>query len=318
MKEEIQFILKTIGKKNSDIKSFQEATYKDQKALISHLFSHGGDYSRGTIMLRLVVIDSLYSTNAAYSYFSFEEMAERIYELGHKEESAKNYFYSITKGGKDTSKLFQEAFGIQKNLSEGSKQMSLLSKYAYYSLFNDKNYPLGFPIYDRLALQMYPKVCRMLTIKPETKIDGSIETYVSALNEVRKSLFDNNELFCGLQQFDILDAYLWRMGKFSEGNMSLLLGREDYVRFVKNLNLAALPMPNSKDKFKEADKDYKLRMNKIHNGSLLGQKGKEFNFNSTIVNMFLDEKVNPFAGLNKDVADYMTTLLNHWRQLNKY
>ena len=66
----------------------------------------------------------------------------------------------------------------------------------------------------------------------------AIETYVSCLNQLRHALFDDNSLFMGrYQQFDILDAYLWRMGKFDDGNLSLLLGRDDYVRFIRNIGL---------------------------------------------------------------------------------
>lgn len=314
-KADILAIMHAIAENELDKESptLQQATYNDQKLLISELFNSNKGYNTGSIMLRLVVIDSLYSTNAAYSYFSFEEMADKIYNLlGRTEEGARQYFYNIAcKKGTDEKKLFQEAFGIQKNLSEGNKQMSLLSKYAYYTLYTNKDcrkkYPLGFPIYDSLALESYPTVCKMLGIKRQTDLWDNIETYVTALDDVRQALFDGKELFNGkYQQFDILDAYLWRMGKFNGGNLSLLLGRDDYVKFVNNLRLNALPVQGENDKYKEEYSAYKKRIS--------GSKDK-FDFNETVVELYTQEKCQPFKGLDEEA--YLNQLLAHWRKFNQ-
>ena len=112
------------------------ADYNNQRTLISSLFNND-EYNKGQVILRLTVIDSLYSTNAAYSYFSFEEMSERILSLGSR-EMAQSYFYEIACLGKDKERLFDEPYGIQKDLKEGSKQMSLLSKYAYYEVLQKR------------------------------------------------------------------------------------------------------------------------------------------------------------------------------------
>ena len=311
-KEKILEIMHTIADKELDKEAptLQQATYNDQKLLISELFNSDKGYNTGVIMLRLVVIDSLYSTNAAYSYFSFEEMADKIIQLG-SEDDARNYFYGIACGKKDTHKLFQEPFGIQKNLSEGNKQMSLLSKYAYYTLYSNKEcrkkYPLGFPIYDSLALESYPTVCKMLGIKRRTSLWDDIEAYVKALDEVRAMLFEGKDLFHGkYQQFDILDAYLWRMGKFNGGNLSLLLGRDDYVKFVNNLRLNALPVQGEKGKYKEEYSAYKKRIS--------GSKDK-FDFNETVVELYTQEKCQPFKGLDEEA--YLNQLLAHWRKFNQ-
>ena len=295
-----------------EVVPLKSATYKDQKVLISALFDSSRGYNSGIIMLRLVVIDSLYSTNASYSYFSFEEMAEKIYNLG-SEEDAQRYFYQIAKGDEDKYNLFKEAFGIQKNLSEGSRQMSLLSKYAYYALYNQKQYPLGFPIYDSLALDAYPIVCKMLGIEQHTEIANDICNYIAALDNVRTILFGNDDLFQGqYQQFDILDAYLWRMGKFSGGNLSLLLGREDYVTFIKNLGLNANPIVGRENAFYEKDSDYKSRMMKKGTNS-----ETEFDFNKTIVKLYTDSSSQPFIGMkDSNTQAYMEKLLEHWRIFN--
>ena len=202
-KADILSIMHAIAENELDKEAptLQQATYNDQKLLISELFNSNKGYNTGIIMLRLVVIDSLYSTNGAYSYFSFEEMADKIYNLlGKTEEGARQYFYEIACRKKgDEVNLFQAPFGIQKNLSEGNKQMSLLSKYAYYTLYSNKEsrkkYPLGFPLYDSLAIESYPTVCKMLGISQLTGIDNNIKGYVQALDEVRRMLFEGSNLF---------------------------------------------------------------------------------------------------------------------------
>lgn len=318
-KDNILAIMQSIAENelSKDCGVLQSATYNDQKRLISALFDSSRGYNTSIIMLRLVVIDSLYSTNASYSYFSFEEMAQKIYDLG-SEDAARMYFYAIATqtGDKDTQKLFDEPFGIQKNLSEGSKQMSLLSKYAYYALFNQKNYPLGFPIYDRLALEAYPTICKMLDIAQQTDIANNICTYVKALDEVRKVLFDNNNLFLDkYQQFDILDAYLWRMGKFSSGNLSLLLGRKDYIEFIKNLKLNAKPVVGEIDVFKEKDADYKRRMIDENGFGQIKKNEQTFDFNETIVRLYTEPLCQPFENVSDQTTKlYLEQLLEHWRK----
>ena len=306
----MQTIAKEFGKQTSLL---HQATYNDQRTLIKSFFS-GKEYGLGIVTTRLVVIDSLYSTNAAYSYFSFEEMAEKICALG-SEEQAREYFYKVALTGKDGNKLFCESYGIQKNLSEGSKQMSLLSKYAYYSLIgHNEKYPLGFPIYDSLAKDAYPTVCKMLGIVPKHKL-SSLETpeicvYIECLQQLRQELFGNStEPFHGFQQYDILDAYLWRMGKFESGNLSLLLGRDDYVKFVQNMELHANIIDDGK--FEEKDTDYKNRMVKKYKDNPCVSKDNKFDFGKAVVMQCLDNKRKPFAGICNEA--YMNELLTHWR-----
>lgn len=266
-----------------------QANYMNQRAIINSIFKRG-EYNKGQLILRLTVIDSLYSTNAAYSYFSIEEMAEKILALGTQRQ-ARDYFYSIACLAKDNKKLFDEPYGIQKDLREGSKQMSLLSKYAYYELMQEPlRYPKGFPIYDRLAREAFPIVCRMLKLKPVERLSQTpdIEPYIRCINQLRKELFDNDETFNGFQQFDILDAYLWRMGKFNEGNLSLLLGREDYCRFISNIKLDA---------------------------SSVGKALPSSEFNERVLRAQAQVQ-RPFAGCSNE--KYLTLLLRHWRTFNAH
>ena len=233
-------------------------SYVQQRQMIGRMFGEYDqkDYGMAKVMLRLTVIDSLYSTNAAYCYFSIEEMAEKIVGLG-SERDCGDYFYEVATGMTDKKRIFNEPYGIRKNLRDGSKQMSLLSKYAYFLLMQDaKAYPLGFPIYDSLAIESYPKVCSKVHLAERKNIVASIEAYVRAINELREAIFTDKKLRFGLQQFDLLDAYLWRLGKFENGNHSLLLERKDYVSLINNLGLAGISSESVK--FNEAVKAHCL------------------------------------------------------------
>lgn len=237
-------------------------TYIQQRNIINSLFAKNSalDYTE-KVILRLIVIDSLYSTNAAYSYFSFEEMAEKIVSLGPSDEYAAEYFYNVATRKQTGRILFDERYGIRKNLERGSRQISLLSKYAYYLLQQDRvRYPLGFPIYDSLALKEYPKLCKRLNIShcANKDIKDDIDAYVAALDELRKVVFEGASF--ELQQFDLLDAYLWRMGKVGEGNFSLLVNRAEYNQLIANLGLAHYTISEAnKDEAKE-DKQFNSKV----------------------------------------------------------
>lgn len=170
--------------------------YNNQRAIISRLFSGKGVQGQGQgldqgqglghshvqehILLRLVVLNSYYSTNAAYSYFSLEQLAERIIhettQFASKSGKLPNdYFYDIVLQnlGKPTTigkNIFEASYGIQKIGTPGATLKSLISNYAYYCMMMDtKRYPLGFPIYDSLARESYRKVMSAMGLKPQQK-----------------------------------------------------------------------------------------------------------------------------------------------------
>lgn len=318
---------------NSSNCRLEEITYKNQRALINTLFCKDRyEYNRGTILLRLVVINSLYSTSAEYSYFSFDEMAKDIFSIGNGNENASlDYFYGIANGGEDSKGLFGKEYGIRKNLAKGSQQMSLMTKYAYYALLQEKEkYPLGFPIYDRLAKESYPIVCKMLN---ENEIHSfppmktpTIEDYVECLKQIRSKLFGNKNLFLGYQQFDILDAYLWRMGKFEDGNFSLLLEQKEYKNFITAIGLNVEKVDSRKkynktmlEKYKR-DKDNGLITKNQYNYFKIHKKNDlknddtktthAFNFNKAVLIELEKNKTSLFTN------EYITTLYSHWR--NEY
>ena len=102
------------------------------------------------------------------------------------------------------------------------------------------------------------------------------------------------------------------MGKFENGNFSLLLDRDDYVKFVQNLNLQAKSI--GKAKFEERDADYKKRMVDKYEGNPCVSKDK-FDFGKAVVMLCIDNKRKPFAGTSNEA--YMNELLTHWHLFHK-
>ena len=78
--------------KQGEMGTENDFSYTQQRAMINQIFrmTSRDKYNVSSIMLRLTVIDSLYSTNAQYSYFSIEEMAKKIKSLGN-EDNAEEY-----------------------------------------------------------------------------------------------------------------------------------------------------------------------------------------------------------------------------------
>ncbi len=295
MKEQIQKALLELDAELSPKAAINYASYGLHRSIIESAFAPfgGSGYNEETVLKRLVLIDSLYSTNASYSYFSMEEMSERICALGSERDSA-DYFYGLVLGKGDPKRLFEEAYGIRKDGSEGSKQISLLSKYAYYLLIQDaKSYPLGFPIYDSLAIKSYPLVCRHLGIKPvkAASLKEDICAYVAALDGLRVRLFEGLPKTYKMQDFDLLDAYLWRIGKMNGGNFSLLLDRTDYVRLISNLELGDTQSKTKKSKVEGFSSDA---------------------FNAEVLNRCRTKGERALDGISKES---IISLYKHWLRL---
>ena len=91
-----------------------------------------------------------------------------------------------------------------------------------------------------------------------------------------------------MQQFDILDAYLWQMGKLEGGNLSLLLTKSEYEQLIANVKLAPPKKVN----------------NKVINPVEM-----------QILNKLKDKTSTPFAGIGGRREVFLNTLLAHWRNL---
>ena len=240
---EIKEILNLIS--SDIISSSFTNSYKKEKQEILRIFkSTGGDnYNQESIELRLIVIDSLYSTNMGKRYFAFEDLSSEIYSFGTKEKDIIKKIQNFRDNPDSCPEIFymfdSNEYGIHKNGKSAGEAKSLLSKYCYFQLMLDPEDKIGFPIYDSLAKNMYQPVCNYIGLTCKKKFSSSsvmrMFSYLDYMKELRTKLEIQEQY--KLQSFDILDAYLWRMGKFSEGNFSLLLNKDDYLKLIKAYNL---------------------------------------------------------------------------------
>lgn len=242
----INEIKKLLEKVSEDIVSSNSNNgYTSQKQKILRIFrtTGGENYNQESIELRLIVIDSLYSTNMEKRYFPFEDLSTEIYSLGRTEKEVIKKIQNF-RNNPDTvleilNMIDDKEYGIYKNGKSAGGAKSLLTKYCYFQLMLDTDDKIGFPIYDSLAKNMYQPVCNYVGLTGKRKLSSSSDINIIAYLNMMKELATKLDI-CGqysLQNFDILDAYLWRMGKFSEGNFSLLLNKEEYLTLIKAFKL---------------------------------------------------------------------------------
>lgn len=247
----VKKIQSLMGAIDAKITSGGTNLYDKNRDLIKSLFDPAIPYNVDVVYKRLVVIDALYSTNMNQRYYGIEDMANTIYALSPSDAGLRVLVCNFRNGGfpavssDQIAKAFAMSYGIHKNLARAGSAMSLLSKYFYYLLLTDPSEKIGFPIYDSLASDMYPIVCEYVydsgtprKIVNVKKINHLCD-YFLALDQLRNSIGISSIGGRSLQEFDLLDAYLWRMGKFSGNNFSLLLDKTDYKKLINTAPGAA-------------------------------------------------------------------------------
>ena len=161
-----------------------------------------------------------------------------------KERNERNELVEVEKN------LFSEAYGIGKDGKEKGVANSLISKYAYFET------GFQFPIYDSIACEMYPLVWHYCGFDKKSmpklihqnkggRVIGckTLVEYTKAINLLIRKL-DSKDI-----NYDLLDRFLWFVGKIRRGNLSLVLSREEY-EFTMNLYPAQTINPPSSGKEK--------------------------------------------------------------------
>jgi hypothetical protein len=250
--------------------------YDSQRKILKELFDQtaGSNYSKENIMLRLATLDSLYSTNASKSYDAIEEIANEIWNLkgnGNPETNANKFFEEIAQGkmpsnGVDVDNWFNRRFGMQKNCKQGHRMTSLLSKYAYYSRLLDSS-SNGFPIYDSLVIESIPfvfkfswpfanrkeieSIVRSLSQDANSTKQVPITLFIQVMSTLCDALGLNKVTSFNMQMYDVLDSYLWRMGKLSNGSLSLLLDKQSYCDMMSKMSLKYSPPDKNPECFQK-------------------------------------------------------------------
>ncbi len=209
--------------------------YSQNKNAILNLFDKT-EFNKDGLILRLTVIDSMYSTNInKNNYYAIPEIATAI--LGYADYNATVLFdklraYTKSDGGDDKlNDIFKHQYGVRKNKNDGSKAISLLSKYFYYHTLTckDREHNIGFPIFDSLAKEVLWNIDSMPFSTGKLKkakykwVYGnnlSMPEFIKELNAVKSAL--------GIESYDEFDAYLWRIGKLLHKSFNFDLSREDF------------------------------------------------------------------------------------------
>lgn len=222
--------------KTKDVYASTADGFSSDKEAIQHIFEMTKRRTKSEILLRLTVIDSMYSTQMNRRYYGLQELAEKLDCLNHKQALPKLFAEFIKQQnidsfngaiGKVKFNLWAEKYGIGKNGKDRGVAVSLISKYAYFETGYE------FPIFDSIACEMYPRIWKYCGWKDKAPIlkvndknqqllgDKTILTFITAIDELIKRLGGNIS-------YDHLDRLLWFSGKIYRGNLSLVLERKDY------------------------------------------------------------------------------------------
>ena len=252
-RDELAEIFRSLDKcLNTEQKANNRAIYIEQREMIDKLFSEQkeGAERRLLLLTRLSLLDALYSTGVnRYHPYAVVDIAEAIDKLGTDDEyvaTLATWLDNLDDQQSKALELFNRRFGALTDNSEEKKEkwekgtcaISLLSKYSYYLFrqYKDK-YPSGFPIYDSLAKESYARVLTYMGGKVKTcpkGVGSTIVSYLKGIKALGLVLWGSDEEYVGykysMQSFDLLDTYLWRLGKLNKASYSLLLPRGDFAK----------------------------------------------------------------------------------------
>lgn len=205
--------------------------------------------TRGRIFTRLVVLDSLFSTNTDKGYYIKQNMTDAIWDAcddgkgGHSDDvlaaKASNYIlWTIDHLNapypqdpiviKEIEDLLYGRFAwIEKTDDHKQTELSLMTKYLHYLVEEVcPNNTVGFPIYDSLIVTILPKVYKyvlgsdLATDYPNATKSIShrpYADYVQALWRIVDTLMTapNGNVWnrADMTTFHIADIFLWQLGK---------------------------------------------------------------------------------------------------------
>ena len=213
-----------------------DSGFSADKDAILKVFELTDGSKKEDILVRLTLIDSMYSTQMGRRYYALEELADFLAKLASKAQGGlAQMFIDFSKSPEENSvkfdhegeSLFSKSYGIGKDGKSKGVAISLISKYAYFET------KFNFPIYDSIACEMYPLVWHFcgfngkspnLIYTVDSKIDGkkTLVEFLKAINLLIQNLNSN------VLNYDLLDRFLWFVGKICRGNLSLILTREEY------------------------------------------------------------------------------------------
>ena len=218
-------------------------------------------FSKMDIYHRLILIDSLYSTNInRMRSFGLEEMTDTIWDLCNDKNNnhsdahlAQSLSYLIMLQNQQNVTPLINAFNDEYGYINGSKAgkaMSLLSKYFYFVALIQQVDDYGFPIYDRIVRNLIRPMEKHMGLTPLSTDLDNIEKFIVAIKHIVDTLANADQNLwdpknSGKRKFELLDYFLWHIGKAGEQSYRLLFTQREYANYYNsnqtNSNQTNLP-----------------------------------------------------------------------------
>lgn len=201
------------------------------------------------IIQRLALIDLFYSTNVnGMRQFGLSHIAKAIIRFGSDSDLAQQAiaFVKAPSHNHNIAKdlILKDDYGYDKN-GDGMKATSLISKYLFF-LVNAHGDKVGFPIYDSVVRELLPALAdklglnqgnKKLKISEMTDYTIAVKNIISALSRNDQNDSDLWNTFGNAShiksQCDLLDYFLWRIGKAGNLSFSLLVTENELKSLTK-------------------------------------------------------------------------------------
>lgn len=217
-------------------------------------------FSKMDIYHRLILIDSLYSTNInRMRNFGLEDMTDVIWDLcednngihtdaylaqrfEHCLGNPSNLLRKLGLGSIHFSKpifnAFNNVYGYI-DAKPAGKAISLLSKYFYFVALVQRVDDYGFPIYDKIVRGLICPIEQYIGLLPLSINLDDMEKFIPAIKRIVDTLEAAdpdlwNPKNSGKLKFDLLDYFLWHIGKAGEQSYKLLLTKTEYLSYYPN------------------------------------------------------------------------------------
>lgn len=231
--------------------SLMTNSYRTNYDAIRDLFSHSRVLTQMLIYQRLAILDSFYGTNVnRMRQFGLEEITDAIWNEcktpngNYADSQLSDLAIDFVKNPNykhRLKKLCDVVYGYtidkkSNNCLKRQKATSLISKYLFFLVLasGDK---MGFPIYDSIANKLTPKLAVYLGISKPGKVANIIDLtviqkqLVSVLSKADPLLWNNGTM----NHLEILDYFLWRIGKVGNLSFSLLLTKSELLQHSSNI-----------------------------------------------------------------------------------
>ena len=226
------------------------------------------------IIQRLALIDLFYSTNVnGKRQFGISEIADAIINFKTDTDLAQRaiaFVKNPTAPDKFLTDFINKKYGYD-IAGKQSSATSLISKYLFF-LVNAHGDKVGFPIYDSVVRDLLPALADKLGLNqvnsnPDLKEMAdytiAVKNIISALSQKDQNDIDLWNTFGNAthikSQCDLLDYFLWRIGKAGNLSFSLLVTRPELGTLTNAGVLTQIK--STQDKIKKA-KDKLAKANK--------------------------------------------------------